>query len=239
MNWYKHSVFELYKEAGLLSDISKKLMSLQIAVLFGLGVPIADNFVSKVKAEDNPQTITNKAIESVESNKNISPQIVQKVKEKLKQNEAKISVPQIAKTPLSQPQTQPASKIQAKDKLTDNFSLKEFASHDGKPFTEEAKVNLSTLAKNLQVLRNDVKKPVTIMSGYRSPQHNKNVGGASKSQHMMGMAADIKIPGMTPKQIYNKIEELIGKGQMQQGGMGLYPTFVHYDVREGKARWKG
>ena len=56
---------------------------------------------------------------------------------------------------------------------------------------------------------------------------------------MSARAGDIKIKGMTPKEVKEVIEELISKGEMVQGGVGLYTTFVHYDVRGRKARWKG
>lgn len=95
MNWYKSSnvnphLLTLYKEAGLLSDISKKLIPLQMAVLFSLGAPVADAFASRVKSNDNPRTITNKAIESVNQNKSISPQTSQKIKNQLTENLSKI-----------------------------------------------------------------------------------------------------------------------------------------------------
>jgi uncharacterized protein YcbK (DUF882 family) len=80
--------------------------------------------------------------------------------------------------------------------------------------------------------------PVIISgSGYRTTSHNKKVGGAPKSQHLTASAADISVKSMTPKQLANSIEELIAKGKMKQGGIGIYPTFVHYDIRGTKARW--
>ena len=42
---------------------------------------------------------------------------------------------------------------------------------------------------------------------------------------------------MTPKQVYDAIEILISNGDMLQGGLGLYNTFVHYDFRGNKSRW--
>ncbi len=51
------------------------------------------------------------------------------------------------------------------------------------------------------------------------------------------MAADIKVSGMTPKEVALVIEGLIEQGKMKQGGIGIYPSWVHYDVRGTKARW--
>lgn len=121
-------------------------------------------------------------------------------------------------------------------KLTTNFSLSEFNKHN---FTVPTDVlrNLIELAKNLQVLRDEVKKPIKITSGYRSPEHNAKIGGAKASQHITGKAADIKIEGMTPKQVAAVIEKLIAAGKITEGGIGIYKTWVHYDIRGTKARW--
>ena len=123
--------------------------------------------------------------------------------------------------------------------LTKNFKLSEFRCRDGTDVPEESMPNVQCLAENLQVLRDHLGKPIHVISGYRSPKYNRKIGGARRSQHMSARAGDIKIKGMTPKEIKEVIEELISKGEMVQGGVGLYTTFVHYDVRGRKARWKG
>ena len=122
-------------------------------------------------------------------------------------------------------------------KLTANFDLSEFRSRDGSPFPDDVVDNVQVLANNLQVLRDYLKQPISINSGYRSPAHNRKVGGASASQHLLGKAADIVVAGFTPKQVHTAIETLIGLGKMQQGGLSAYATFVHYDIRGAKARW--
>lgn len=129
------------------------------------------------------------------------------------------------------------SKKRMNSKLSKNFSLEEFASKDGATTPAEVIDNLRELAKNLQVLRDYVAKPIKISSGYRSPEHNKSVGGVANSQHVKGKAADIKIDGMTPAQVADTIESFIQAGKMKQGGIGIYPNFVHYDTRGKKARW--
>ena len=92
----------------------------------------------------------------------------------------------------------------------------------------------------LDLLRRDyIGRPVKIISGYRSPDYNKKIGGAKRSQHMLAKAADIKIEGMEPWMVYKIIEHLIYEGHMMKGGLGIYETFVHYDVRGRNARWKG
>ena len=121
-------------------------------------------------------------------------------------------------------------------KLTNNFNLNEFNKHNF-PLTETILRNIQELAKNLQVLRDEVKKPIKITSGFRDPSFNKKIGGATQSRHITGQAADLKIEGYTPKQVASIIEKLIAAGKMKQGGLGIYSTWIHYDVRGTAARW--
>lgn len=121
-------------------------------------------------------------------------------------------------------------------KLTTNFSLSEFNKHNFEVPNDVLR-NLIELAKNLQILRDEVKKPIKITSGYRPAQHNAKIGGAKNSRHITGQAADFKIEGYTPKQVAAVIEKLIAEGRMKQGGIGTYSTWTHYDVRGTKSRW--
>jgi len=88
------------------------------------------------------------------------------------------------------------------------------------------------------LLRNDViGKPIKINSSYRCIEHNKKIKGSVNSQHILGKAADIKVKGYSTKNLASLIEELIYGGHILQGGLGVYNTFVHYDIRKTKARW--
>jgi uncharacterized protein YcbK (DUF882 family) len=60
------------------------------------------------------------------------------------------------------------------------------------------------------------------------------VGGTQYSQHLYGIAADIKVQGVSPKTVGQYAEKLLPKS----GGIGIYSTFTHIDVRANKARWK-
>ena len=124
-------------------------------------------------------------------------------------------------------------------KLEENFSLSEFKCKDGTQVPEELMDNVKLLAKNLQVLREELGRPIRIISGYRSPKYNRRIGGAKRSQHMTAKAADIKVSGMTPAEVKAVIVRLIKEGKMHSGGIGLYTTFTHYDVRGRNARWYG
>ena len=117
------------------------------------------------------------------------------------------------------------------------FKISEFDSKDGAEMPFDVKVNVIELIDNLNVLRQELGSPLFVNSGYRSPEHNKSIGGSLNSQHLIGKAADIRSNEYTPKQIKEKIEELIKVGKMKQGGLSAYNTFVHYDIRGNKARW--
>jgi uncharacterized protein YcbK (DUF882 family) len=117
------------------------------------------------------------------------------------------------------------------------FKISEFDSKDGAEMPSDVKMNVIELIDNLNVLRQELGSPLFVNSGYRSPEHNKSIGGSLNSQHLTGKAADIRSNEYTPKQIKEKIEELIKVGKMKQGGLSAYNTFVHYDIRGKKARW--
>jgi uncharacterized protein YcbK (DUF882 family) len=70
---------------------------------------------------------------------------------------------------------------------------------------------------------------IQIVSGFRAPMFST----ADLSYHTRGMAADIRVPGMTPLMVRDLVEA------MGVGGVGYYPTsqFVHVDVRTERARW--
>ena len=116
-------------------------------------------------------------------------------------------------------------------KVSTNFKVGEFACADG----SDPVFISPELVSVLQNIRTHFGKPVTITSAYRTPAHNKKVGGVSDSQHLYGAAADIKVKGVSPERVAQYAEKLLtGKG-----GIGVYDSFVHIDVRPTKARWKG
>lgn len=84
----------------------------------------------------------------------------------------------------------------------------------------------------LEALRVRVGRPVVITSGFRSREHNAEVGGVKDSLHMTGQAVDLKVPGMAPAQVA-EVAAAVGFD-----GIGTYDRHVHVSVgREG--RWTG
>ena len=118
-----------------------------------------------------------------------------------------------------------------------NFNLKEFECRDGSPVPRDLLDNVKELCKNLQILRDFIEKPIIVISAYRSLEYNTSIGSKPTSQHRLGKAADIIVPGMTSLEVRNVIIQLIKEGKMKKGGVGLYSKFTHYDVRGYNARW--
>lgn len=116
-------------------------------------------------------------------------------------------------------------------KLSQNFQVKEFACNDG----SDVIFISPELVTILQAIRSHFNKPVTINSGYRTPEYNKKVGGATQSQHLYGTAADIAVSGVSPKDVAAFAETLL----YNRGGIGIYAGFTHIDTRETKSRWNG
>ena len=114
-------------------------------------------------------------------------------------------------------------------KLSDNFTVSEFACQDGSD-----KVLIDTdLVAILQKIRDRFGKPITINSAYRTASHNRKAGGVSNSQHVKGTAADIVVSGVAPVEVAKYAEYIMPN----KGGIGVYPGFVHIDVRANRSRW--
>lgn len=93
-------------------------------------------------------------------------------------------------------------------KLSPNFTLEELTHSDiavrlGLDNTPDAIItaNLTRLAKFLEEVRRVIGRPIMVNSAYRSPKVNEAVGSKPTSQHCIGCAADIKVPGLTPNDI--------------------------------------
>lgn len=100
-------------------------------------------------------------------------------------------------------------------KLTPNFTLEEMtASQEAarRGISNEPPshifLNLVNTCKELEKVRALLGKPILVSSGYRSPELNKAIGGATASHHMIGLACDFTSPGFgTPLEVCNAIRE--------------------------------
>lgn len=85
----------------------------------------------------------------------------------------------------------------------------------------------------LQPIRDKIKMPMIITSGYRNSQVNKLVGGVANSQHTKGQAIDFIIHGLTPTQIIEKIKTFnIEYDQL----INEYDKWVHISYCKNKNR---
>ena len=116
-------------------------------------------------------------------------------------------------------------------KLSGNFKVSEFACKDG----SDTVLVAPRLVMVLQTIRDHFGTAVTINSGYRTPQYNTKVGGVAHSQHCYGTAADITVRGQKPAAVAAYARKIMP----DWGGVGIYNTFTHIDVREAKADWTG
>lgn len=116
-------------------------------------------------------------------------------------------------------------------KISPNFRAREFRCRDGSDpiFVDEALLAL------LEAIRSHFNEPVNINSAFRTVAYNArgDVGGSPRSQHLYARAADIWLPGVPPLAVAQYAEFL----QPTKGGIGVYKTFTHVDVRENRSRW--
>ena len=119
--------------------------------------------------------------------------------------------------------------------LSKNFTLEEmclseYAERFGLDNTPsgEAIENLELLCiHTLQSLRDLIDRPITVLSGYRSPAVNRGIGGSLGSQHIFGQAADIHVNGMPVDLLFHTIAKNIPFDQV----INEFDRWVHVSYR--------
>jgi len=94
--------------------------------------------------------------------------------------------------------------------LTEHFSLEELTHTDHREFdntpNDQELANLRRLAEFLEEVKDLLDgKPIMVNSAFRCKQVNDAVGSKDSSQHRVGCAADIRVPGMTPDQVVKAV----------------------------------
>jgi zinc D-Ala-D-Ala carboxypeptidase len=125
-------------------------------------------------------------------------------------------------------------------KLTENFSLQEMTVSeigerrglDNTPNATEI-ANLVRTAGLLEQVRALINKPIIVNSAFRSKAVNDAVGSKDTSQHRIGCAADIRVPGMTPREVVEAcIQANIGYDQIIEE----FGSWTHISVPDSPAR---
>jgi len=129
--------------------------------------------------------------------------------------------------------------------ITEHFTLEEFACHDGTPYPQEWVADrLTPLCQMLEVVRAAASAkfghdaPMHTLCGYRTEAYNQHLidtghGAASGSQHQFGRATDTTMFSLPPANLHALFLELYRAGKIPAlGGLGIYPGWVHADIRE-------
>lgn len=132
-----------------------------------------------------------------------------------------------------------------RQRLSPHFTVEEFDCRDGTKVMARDYDGLKYLCRTfLEPLRKKYGR-VTVHSGYRTRSYNSKVGGASNSYHIYNIhdgndqAADISCTKGTPREWHTTLNRIRQLSRQGKGGLGLYPTFVHVDIRDYKSDWRG
>jgi uncharacterized protein YcbK (DUF882 family) len=132
-----------------------------------------------------------------------------------------------------------------RQRLSTHFTVEEFDCHNGVKVQRRDYNGLKVLCRiYLEPLRKKY-GPVKVMSGYRTRAYNRKIGGASRSYHVYtehdgnDQAVDIICARGTPRQWHSTAAWIRRNKRGGRGGLGLYGTFVHIDLRDFAANWRG
>jgi hypothetical protein len=97
--------------------------------------------------------------------------------------------------------------------MTPHFTLEELTHTDHREFDNTPNAaelaNLQRLAAFLEIVKTTLGgKPIMVNSAFRSKAVNDAVGSKDTSQHRLGCAADIRVPGMTPDEVVKALFDL-------------------------------
>lgn len=113
--------------------------------------------------------------------------------------------------------------------LTTHFNSDEFKCKCGC----EGLIIDARLVLSLESLRGYMESPIEVLSGFRCPKHNKAVGGARSSKHLLGIAADVTSPDLM--KLYKAASKYV---QFNGIGLDTQRNFLHVDVRNApKVQW--
>ena len=116
--------------------------------------------------------------------------------------------------------------------MTPHFTLEELTHTDHREFdntpNEQELANLKRLALFLEDVKTALDgKPIMVNSAFRSKQVNDAVGSKDSSQHRIGCAVDIRVPGLTPDQV---VRAIIASGLPYDQVIREFDRWTHISV---------
>lgn len=91
-------------------------------------------------------------------------------------------------------------------------------------------------ARLADAIRARIGRPITVISGYRSPAYNKAIGGAERSRHLWFQALDLTCRGVRPADLYAAACHIADRDKVK-AGIGLYDWGIHIDTGWHDRRW--
>ena len=132
-----------------------------------------------------------------------------------------------------------------RQRLSKHFVVEEFDCRDGTKVSSRDYNSLKVLCrKYLEPLRAKY-GTVKVHSGFRTKAYNAKVGGASKSYHIYtdhdgnDQAADVSCARGKPSDWHKTLNTIRRQEFSNKGGLGIYKTFCHVDLRDYKSDWRG
>ena len=116
--------------------------------------------------------------------------------------------------------------------LSPHFSLEELTHTDHREFSNEPNESETANLKRLAGFLEQIKallggKPIMVNSAFRSKAVNDAVGSKDSSQHRVGCAADLRVPGMTPDEV---VKAIIGSGLPFDQVIREFDRWTHISV---------
>ena len=143
------------------------------------------------------------------------------------------------------PKAKPRSQQKTRRRLSKHFVVEEFDCRDGTKVKPREYNGLEYLCRQFLEPMRDKFGPCTVHSGYRTVSWNRHVGGEPNSFHIYTMhdgndqAADVSFARGGPNQWAAYANAIRSKKRGGRGGIGVYSSIVHNDIRDYPANWRG